>query len=125
VSSTKARAIAASIGTYNAEQGNEPFRPSGKNSNRSIAGRTRLIWTKEYRSEKSERASYTCPLTGQNIDPGFQKRPRSVLLRVTFNGYDVDDPQMNSTYSVPFQASLNGDRLLCQLMDELPKTKAP
>jgi hypothetical protein len=115
VSNSAAKKIANLIGSYNIPQGLEVANSSGKGSNKAVVGRTRLIWTKE------NGASYASPLTGDRIEPGAHQRPREVLLRIILNGQPFngrkENQTVNSSYSTPFQATVDGDVLICNLLE--------
>jgi hypothetical protein len=118
--------IASTIGSYNIRQLPEPSDESGKKSSRINVGRTRLMWTKRNFSDQHQRVTYSSLITGQKLDPGCQKRPRAVLVRVIVEGepFHIDDDISKkdgvSDIGSPFQATLYSDKLLINSLAENP-----
>jgi hypothetical protein len=126
-----AQEIASMIGSYNVRQvPEESFEPS-KKSSRTNVGRTRLMWTKRISSDQHQRVTYLSLITGEKLEPGCQKRPRDVLVRVMvegkpFNGRheennedSIDKKDSLSDIVTPFQATLYSDKLLLNSLAEI------
>mmetsp|Transcript_8599 Transcript_8599/g.20542 ORF Transcript_8599/g.20542 Transcript_8599/m.20542 type:complete len:560 (+) Transcript_8599:53-1732(+) len=90
VSKARAKTVAESLGSYNIQHG-QPTLPSGKNSIRALAGRTRLVWTSKKLSDQPQRVSFTSLVTGHKLENGAQKRPREIRVRIKVDGEICND----------------------------------
>lgn len=119
---SKARAKIASeiLGSYKIPHAT-PQIQNGKQSSRTLMGRTRLMWTRKRLSDQPQRVFFTSLVTGQNLESGAEKRPRNIRVRIKFdsditNGgklMDLGKPDVG----IKLQASLHCDKLVQNLLD--------
>ena len=85
LSKTRAKEISDQLGSYDIHDGLSSLQ-QGKNSNRPLVGRTRLMWTSKGLTDEPQQFMYSSLLTGQKLGAGAERRPRSIRVRITVGG---------------------------------------
>jgi hypothetical protein len=115
VNISHAKDIATSLGTYDCRYGchyTEKAVKIGERAPRSHAGRTRLLWTAPAEREKGKsvspksRQAYRSLITGEMVENGAHKRPRSVLLGIRVNGILLTAPTETCTSPSSLQKTI-------------------
>ena len=109
-----AQEIARHLGTYDCRHGlpsveNTPAK-SGQRARRTHAGRTRLLWSEKQRTKETEergseprrtRPIFRSLISGEKIENGGQRRPRSVTLGIRINGNLISADMTKQTSPLP------------------------
>ena len=120
-----AQEIASRLGTYDCRHGlpsveNTPAK-DGQRARRTHAGRTRLLWSEKLQSKQAdERASeprrtrpvFRSLISGDKLENGEQRRPRSVTLGIRISGklisvgVDKTTSSPSTRLDIPYNAEL-------------------
>jgi len=125
---SNAEGVAHNLGSYDCRHGlSTQKKQSGPNGRapRTFAGRTRLLWTnKEVDGTRATiyRPFYRSLLTGEKLENGTHKRPRSVKLALRLNGNLVTTDEATATRHVALLDAALSDTTVENQLHYSPKT---